>query len=261
MLHHIVDRVGTSSFTEFTLPAVVRYAIILATFTGSRVSEYAQTQAKQHSPFAIVSINSASGIEGGKPIAFTASDFQFYSADQLELEPSVTETAAYLRVRFRYTKGAHTFTSRMFARLKSSPFCPVRAASRTIQRWSSIAPGADTPVFCYLASFFSKRPSFLSDSHITQVLRTAASKAHPDPRHLVHQHIHAISAHSLRVFACLCLQQAGWDEDTISYQLRWNSTAIKHYLRQSVIQVDAIGATLLKAALVPEAQHSPRVKT
>ena len=139
----------------------------------------------------------------------------------------------------------------MFSRLPSSPFCPVQAALRAYRRWARIAPGPDTPIFCFLSAFFSKTPSYLADSHITDALRLAAKKAHPDPRHLVHQHLHAISAHSLRVFACLCLQLAGWDEDTISYQLRWNSDAIKHYLRQSVLQVDAIGSSMLHSALIP----------
>ena len=137
----------------------------------------------------------------------------------------------------------------MFRSLPSSSFCPVRAAYRTMKRWALIAPGEDTPIFCFLSSFFSKKASYLSDVHIANALRLAARKAHPDPKHLVHQHINAISAHSLRVFACLCLQQAGWDENTISYQLLWNSEAIKHYLRQSVIQVDVISVSLLQTAL------------
>ena len=158
MLQHNVDRVGISSSAEFTLQAVVRDAVILATLTGSRVSEYAQTQAKQHSHFATVLINVASGVEGGKPLAFIASDLQFYSDEQLELDSSDAAAAAYLRVRFRNTKGTHIFTSRMFASLKSSPFYSVRAACRTIQRWSLIAPGKDTLSFCYLSSFFLSAP-------------------------------------------------------------------------------------------------------
>ena len=43
MLQYLVDRVGSSFSAEFALSAVVRDAVILATFTGSRVSEYAQT--------------------------------------------------------------------------------------------------------------------------------------------------------------------------------------------------------------------------
>ena len=94
---------------------------------------------------------------------------------------------------------------------------------------------------------------------MTTALRKAAAAAHPDKSHIIHQHMAAISAHSLRVFACLCLRQAGWDEDSISYQLRWDSSAIKYYIRQSMLQVDAIGATLFNRALIPaKSSDSPQ---
>ena len=259
MLHYLVTRVGGSSTAEFTSAAAIRDAVILASFTGSRVSEYAQTQASKGSPFNIVPCNAASGVEGGRPLAFIVSDFRFFTASQLELDWKDAAAAHYISVRFRYTKGVHSFTSRMFSHLPDSIFCPVQAAFRAVRRWRLLAPGEDTPVFCFLQAFFSRKPTFLADHHVTKALRIAAEKAHPDARHLVRQHINAISAHSLRVFACLCLQQAGWDEDTISYQLRWNSSAIKHYLRQSVVQVDAIGSSLLKDALVPASPNAKPV--
>ena len=84
---------------------------------------------------------------------------------------------------------------------------------------------------------------------MTTALRAAAAKTHPDPSHLVHQHMVAITAHSLRVFACLCLKLAHWDEEDIAHQLRWESTAIKFYIRQALFQADAIGALLFTTAL------------
>ena len=80
-------------------------------------------------------------------------------------------------------------------------------------------------------------------------LRAAAKKIHPDASHLVHHHMAAITAQSLRVFAYLCLKLAGWDEDAIAHQLRWESMAIKTYIRQAMFQADAIGASLFKSAL------------
>ena len=40
--------------------------------------------------------------------------------------------------------------------------------------------------------------------------------------------------------------------------MEWNSTAIKHYLHQSVIEVDAIGPTLLTVALVKDTLIAPK---
>ena len=259
MLQYLIQRVSPSSFAEFSLNACVRDACVLATFTGSRVSEYAQSQLPKGQSFNIVPHNAASGDQGGTPLAFLAEDFTFYDKSQVTIPWSKAQHAAYVAIRFRYTKGVHIFTKRMFSNIYPSPFCPVAAAFRAVRRWATIAPGQNTPVFCYLSAFFSKKASYLADFHITSALRTAVTKVYPSERHILRSNINAISAHSLRVFACLCLRQSGWDEDTISYQLRWNSDAIKHYIRQSVTQVDAIGASMLASALV--SINEPTAKT
>ena len=66
----------------------------------------------------------------------------------------------------------------------------------------------------------------------------------------MHQRANSLASKSLRVFACLSLKIAGWDEDTISHQLRWSSDAVKFYVRQSTFQTDSVGASLFKSALV-----------
>ena len=62
---------------EMSLSAVVRDAAILGTFTGSRISKYAQAQIPKGMSFNTVPMNAASGSDGGKPIAFMLSDFKF----------------------------------------------------------------------------------------------------------------------------------------------------------------------------------------
>ena len=249
ILTTIVRAVPSRDGAELTLPAAVRDACILGSFTGSRVSEYAQTQLRKGTRFNTVPLNTASGREGGKPIAFVIGDFTFFSADKLEVLNTQAHQAAYIRIRFRFTKAGRAFTFRMFAAIPKSPFCPVLAGARAVKRWLIVAPGTNTPLFCFWHTFLSKRPSFLLDRHMTAALRAAAKKTHPDASHLVHQHMASITAHSLRVFACLCLKLAGWDEEAIAHQLRWESSAIKTYIRQAMFQADTIGASLFKSAL------------
>lgn len=81
---------------------------------------------------------------------------------------------------------------------------------------------------------------------MTQALIAVALRTYPELAHLVRQHLAAITGNSFRVFACLCLRLAGWDEDAIAHQLRWDSAAIKVYIRQALFQADEIGATLFK---------------
>ena len=85
---------------------------------------------------------------------------------------------------------------------------------------------------------------------MTSALRKAAITAYPSPHHIMRQQEDALHSQSLRVFACLCLKLGGWDEEKISHQLRWNSDAVKYYIRQSPFQADEVGAVLFTKALV-----------
>ena len=50
----------------------------LGVFTGSRVSEYAQTPLKRDDPFLRVPFTEDAGIWQGSPLAFIMDDFNFY---------------------------------------------------------------------------------------------------------------------------------------------------------------------------------------
>ena len=239
-----------SAVDDLLLPAVIRDAAILGTFTGSRVSEYAQGKVPKGDEYSRVPINTASGLEGGRALAFHRLDFRFFSKTKLELSGAAIADAAYLEVRFRYTKGVRTWVYRMFAAIPASPFCPVLAGIRVVSRWSILRPGSHTPLFCFRTSFFSTSVSYLRDTHMTAAFRQSARRVYPDAAHVMNQRANSLASKSLRVFACLSLKLAGWDEDTISHQLRWSSDAVKFYVRQSTFQTDSVGASLFKSALV-----------
>ena len=89
-----------SAVDDLLLPAVIRDAAILGTFTGSRVSEYAQGKVPKGDEYSRVPINTASGEEGGRALSFHRLDFRFYSKCKLELLGAAIVDAAYLEVRF-----------------------------------------------------------------------------------------------------------------------------------------------------------------
>ena len=80
--------------------------------------------------FHTVPVDAASVVDGGKPITFMISDFEFYTAAYLEVHYSNTHTATYVNILFYFTKGGYTFTSYMFAAILYSPFYLVQAAAR-----------------------------------------------------------------------------------------------------------------------------------
>ena len=67
--------------------------------------------------------------------------------------------------------------------------------------------------------------------HVANLLQKACCLAYPDADHYMRLHILMIQAHSFRVFACVALANMGVNDDDISFRLRWNSDAVKLYLR------------------------------
>ena len=96
VISDLISQVDSAPGSELLLPAAIRDAVIIGTFTGSRVSEYAQSQLRAGMQFQSVPVNSASGSQGGNPIAFMLSDFLFYSKNRVEMSPSAASRAAYL---------------------------------------------------------------------------------------------------------------------------------------------------------------------
>jgi hypothetical protein len=72
--------------------------------------------------------------------------------------------------------------------------------------------------------------------------------AHPDPSHYMHKNAHCIVAHSLRVSACVALHNAGVSLDDITFRLRWNSDAVKAYIRDCARTIDELTGRVISGA-------------
>ena len=130
MLQHLCSSVLTTVGAELSIAAAIRDAAILATFTGSRISEYAQSQLEPGSSFRSVPASAASGEAGDHPPAFERKDFSFYSASGVEVDPGPSSNPCYICIRFRFSKGqSRSYAHRMFASIPHSALCPVAAAS------------------------------------------------------------------------------------------------------------------------------------
>ena len=217
-------------------------------FTGSRVSEYAQSKPKKGQAYAVVPSNTATEQFAGLPLAFITKDFHFYSKNKILLQYSKFSHAHFLIIRYRYTKGIRNFVHHTYAALPRSLLCPIQAAIRTLLRYHMIGPPPGSPLFCFLSVAAPPQLCYLKDSQVTTGLRSAVTRSFPDKRHICRQHISAITSKSIRVFACLCLKQAGWDLDSISHHLRWSSDAVKYYVRQAPFSADDISASLMSSA-------------
>jgi hypothetical protein len=166
-----------------------------------------------------------------------------------------------IRIRFRYDKGGRTnFSERTFNCVTSLDeslafLCPVATSLRVLLRWSLICRDPTAPVFCFKPTPNSKR-RFLMDSRVTTALRTAVISLYPDPSHIYRINIKDVRTHSVRVYACLVLHQAGFQDFEIEYKLRWCSKAWMVYIRENLANIPSQTLAVFFAAFVADKPSS-----
>jgi len=171
----------------------------------------------------------------GKPLAFIASDFMLYDRKMRIVSHCKArkhpDCVRYVQVRFRYDKSNFTFTTRTFTRMPTS-FCPVKAML-SILHWHYHDPmkRQGEPLGFYRAGNGCRYA--IQGSHVKQYLSEVCKRAHPDPRHYLRVNIEQLMSHSFRVTAAVALSNAGVPLEDIAYRLRWNSDAVKRYIRDS----------------------------
>jgi hypothetical protein len=217
----------------------------LGIFTGSRLSEYAQSGLRRKQRFHCIPVNAETGFWGGKPIAFIRSDFEFYDSLARLIPHSRVFRQHKLRavstvhVRFRYDKGAENFSIRKFS-LSSDPILdPVDAVVSILHRATLLSVPEWEPVGVY-GSSSSAVFCFLRDSHVRDELRAMCIRTYPDPTHYLRLHIDRIVPHSNRVTAAVCLHMGGASIDDIAFRLRWHVSSVPTYLRECFQDVGAV---------------------
>ena len=264
IISHLVTIASLSP--QFSESACIRDAVILGCFTGSRCGEYCSGKAHKGDAFGKVPHNILTAEFAGWPIAFCSADFYFLNATHHIVPWTDADSAGTMvRIRFRYDKGGGcNFSERTFHKVSCddpalSFLCPVKTCFRILLRWSSISNNPLSPVFCWRESPKSKH-RFLADIRVTAALRTAVTAMYPDPTHLYRVNIKDVRTHSVRVYACLALNDAGLSHHEIEYKLRWASKAWMVYLRENMAKIPSQTLAVFLAAFVTEhVPENPRV--
>ncbi len=117
---------------------------------------------------------------------------------------------------------------RIKANFKNPTICEVRAAYRMFLR--SIRLGKkDTEPLCIFVNK-SKRTVYMTASKVTEVLRKAARRSHPD---WTDEMVNRITSHSFRVWALVLLSEMGTKAYTMQSRLRWKGDSFRGYLRDT----------------------------
>ena len=222
--------------------------------TGSRISEYGQTKVKKGHQWNTIPISPDIAEEWrGKPIAFIAEDFQFFTADGIRLSDAEvifsSDKAEYLWVRFRFDKGKANFRWRKFRRIKNHFLDPVSAGLSIRKRALYLRLDADMPLGAYAGK--RKAVLFIKDSDMNKAFQAACEIAHPDEQHYLRIRIKHLTSHSIRVTAAVALDIAGVDFDSIKFRLRWDSDAVKEYVRDAIRKVNVMTLKSLQGAYEP----------
>jgi hypothetical protein len=88
----------------------------------------------------------------------------------------------------------------------------------------------------------------VGSKHIQEFMQRACKIAHPDPSHYLQIHINRLMSHSLRVTAAVALNNAGVSLDDIAFCLRWNSDAVKLYIRDCYRMINNLTCKALAGA-------------
>ena len=222
---------------DLSMDCVLYDCCSIGLFTGSRLAKYGQGVLPQNAPsdgwMPLPNSRDVPPEWQGKPSAFIADDFEFYDERQLLVSHSKVlagrAEAVYVHVRFRYDKSNNNFTFRKYKRVPGHILCPVEAVLSFIRRGPSILVHNFEP----LAMFIGKNGKRYSvrGRHIQEFMQRACKLAYPDEEHYLRRRIDRLMSHSLRVTAAVALHNAGVSLDDIAFRLRWNSDAVKLYIR------------------------------
>jgi hypothetical protein len=238
MLTTFHNQVSTATATDPRLFLDLQHLIFdtqcLGIFTGSRVSEYAQSKGPAGQ---ISRVPKAATASKAPPlaIALVAQDFVFLSKSgtiiphkELSHRPSA---AHQLQITFRHDKSGRNHSVRKYGR-GDKWLCPISAAINLLHRARTLRiPPAD-PI-CAYRSVHSSQHRFLRDTQVTDTMRRICTETYPNPNHFLRQNIHRFASHSNRVTAAVALNQAGLPIDDIAQRLRWKPDSVAFYLRET----------------------------
>ena len=200
---------------------------VLGRVYGFRCSEWAQNE-EDRKNFPKLHID-------GTPLAFIFHDFTFKGRNELhldqdfnrDLDPSDVASGECV---WRYQKNLDNGQRIPIVRNYKDPsLCPVLAALRIRERARRLNSSAHETIAKYRCNAGKIR--YITNKHISKHLQQVASTVYNVTNR---ETLKLWTPHSIRVGACVLLQEAGKDSPFIQMRLRWRSLAFMAYLRNTI---------------------------
>lgn len=223
----------------------------LGIFTGSRVSEYAQSKGARTMVSRVPRRRGDSTPGPALPIAFVRGDFEFLSAEGTTIPHAQDgglrlHEAVQLNVLFRYDKSGRNYEIRKFGR-GNGFLCPITAARRLLRRAHMLGIPNTDPICAYRDSTTSTH-HWLRDHEVTDTMRFLVDITYEDENHFLRVNRDRLASHSNRVTAAVALSQTGMSHEDIAQRLRWKVQSVSFYLRESARDVNAFTANTIAGA-------------
>jgi hypothetical protein len=227
---------ATASKCKDSVSDLLFDVVALGRYIGPHLSEYAQTTQDKVDHHTYPS---------GKTVikAFITNNFIFYDERKCivkELNKDSLQWARFVKITWCIQKNRQNGQLITLAAESDQPkMCPVRSAMQLVLWAKWLNQPDDMPVAVYKTK--KGKVIYLTGNKIAELLRKAIKKVRPDttPDELKHY-----SADSLRVWACVLLNEAGKLPDYIKKRLRWLDDSFRMYLRDTAIiqhqHVDAL---------------------
>jgi hypothetical protein len=208
----------------------------LGRYIGPRLSKYAQTTQDKVDHHTYPS---------GKMVikAFIANNFIFYDEKKRvvkDLNDDSLQQARFVKITWRIQKKHHNGQSiNLTAEIDRLKIFPVRSAMQLVLWAKRLNQPDDMPLAVYRTK--KGKVIYLTGNKITELLQKAVEEVRPNT---TPDALNRYSAHSLRIWACVLLDEAGMLPDYIKKRLRWLGDSFRMYLRDTAIiqhqHVDAL---------------------
>jgi hypothetical protein len=178
----------------------------------------------------------------GLTAAFVASDFIFYYGKKhivKILDEDSFQQVRLVKITWRIQKNRQNGQAITLAVEVDRPeICPVRSEMRLVLRARRLNQPDDMPLGVYRTK--KGKSIYLTVNKIAELLRKAVKSIRPDTSS---EDLKQYSTHSLRVWACVLLDEAGMPPDYIKKRLRWLGDCFRMYLQDTLaIQLQHVDA-------------------
>ena len=132
-------------------------------------------------------------------------------------------------ITFRHQKNRQNGQQiRLLANTAFPKICAARSIANMLWRKKRLKHSKNLPLAIYCNA--EKEVKYVTHAKVTEVIRRAVKKVHPD---ISKEELMKYSCHSIRVWACVLLDEAGKSPDFIKKRLRWMGESYHVYLRDT----------------------------